>query len=262
MLSFGDSEILIERGVRPDLAIQLSDIGVCYRFQKERVFSLKEAIIGRVRDAFNRAQTPPAQDSEDYWAIRHLNIEVPKGSCVGITGRNGSGKSTTLRVISGVLHPSEGEYWVRGRVSALVELGAGFDPELTGRENIYLGGSVAGLSRKEVDKKIDRIIDFAELGEFIDIPVKNYSSGMYARLGFSVATDVDPDLLIVDEILAVGDPPFQAKCIDRMRKFRASGKTILFVSHDINSILSFCSELITLDGGRIAERKPLPAAQP
>lgn len=239
-----------------NLAIKLSDVGVCYRLHREKVFSLKEAAISSVRKTYKTLTGQKVESSYDeLWAIRNINLEVKPGTCLGLTGRNGSGKSTTLKVVSGVLHPTEGEYWVRGRVSALVELGAGFDPELTGRENIYLGASVAGLSRKEVDYKIARIIDFSELSEFIDIPVKNYSSGMYARLGFSVATDVDPDVLIVDEILAVGDKSFQDKCYERMQTFRRSGKTIVFVSHDTTLIESFCTEVVQLERGKIIEKR-------
>jgi lipopolysaccharide transport system ATP-binding protein len=238
-------------------AIQLDNIGVCYRLYRERVFSLKEAVIGSARkltSAFRGAE-PGKRDYDEFWAVRNATFVVPEGVCLGLTGHNGSGKSTTLKVISGVLHPTEGEYRVRGRISALVELGAGFDPELTGRENIYLGASVSGLSRKEVEKRLDSIVDFAELREFIDIPVKNYSSGMYARLGFAVATDIEPDVLIVDEILAVGDEAFQRKCFDRMQKFKRDGKTILFVSHDSDAIRDFCDEVLKLDHGRIVSRE-------
>lgn len=237
-------------------AIELRDVGVRYKLHRERVYSLKEAAIGSFKNVFARLagkETCTRSVVEDFWAIRHMNLKVARGTSVGLTGRNGSGKSTTLKVISGVLHPTEGEYWVRGRVSALVELGAGFDPELTGRENIFLGASVAGLSRKEVEKRISRIVEFSELGDFIDVPVKNYSSGMYAKLGFSVATDVDPDLLIVDEILAVGDEQFQRKCFDRMQDFKRAGKTILYVSHDSKSVEAFCDRIVRLDGGHVVE---------
>ncbi|MBS1986159.1 MAG: ABC transporter ATP-binding protein [Bdellovibrionales bacterium] len=241
----------MSREFSSDLALEVSGIGVCYKLYSEKVFSLKEAVIGSVKKlaAGNFRKT-----YEELWALKDLSFKLKRGACLGLTGANGSGKSTALKVISGVLHPTEGEYWVRGRISALVELGAGFDIELTGRENIYLGASVAGLTRKEVEKRIDGIIDFSELGHFIDIPVKNYSSGMYARLGFSLATDIDPDVLIVDEILAVGDEPFQKKCFERMNQFRANGKTIIFVSHDSATIKTFCTEVIRLDHGRIVER--------
>jgi ABC-type polysaccharide/polyol phosphate transport system ATPase subunit len=234
-------------------SVELNNIGVCYKLHRERVFSLKEAAISATRNTVGRifGKTSPSNGVTDFWAIRNLSFNIKRGTSFGLVGRNGAGKSTALKVISGVLFPTEGELWVRGRVSALVELGAGFEPELTGRENIYFGASVAGLSRKEAALRVDRIIDFAELHEFIDIPVKNYSSGMYARLGFAVATDVDPDVLIVDEILSVGDAPFQAKCIDRMNQFKKLGKTIMFVSHEFERVKSFCDEIATLDHGRL-----------
>lgn len=235
-------------------SIELRDIGVCYQIYKEKVFSLKEAAISSVQrlgGLFSGDIGEPGH--HDFWAIRNISFKIRKGQSLGLTGRNGSGKSTTLKVISGVLHPSEGELWVRGRVSALVELGAGFDPDLTGRENIYFGASVVGLSRKETDFKMDRIIEFSELNEFIDMPVKNYSSGMYARLGFSLATDVEPDVLIIDEILSVGDAPFQAKCKHRMAQFKKKGVTILFVSHMAGQTREFCDTVLELETGRIKE---------
>jgi len=237
---------------KSDPAIELSDIGVCYRLYKEKVYSLKEASIGALK-LLSRviAGADVEKNYRELWAVRHLNLKVARGQTLGLVGRNGSGKSTTLKVVSGVLHPTEGEVWVRGRVSALVELGAGFDFNLTGRENIYLGASVAGLSRKEIDMRMDRIVEFSELGDFIDIPVRNYSSGMYARLGFSLATDIDPDVLIIDEILSVGDSPFQAKCIDRMDAFKKQNKTILFVSHDGETTQEFCDTIVTLEDGQI-----------
>jgi ABC-type polysaccharide/polyol phosphate transport system ATPase subunit len=233
-------------------SVELRNIGVCYRLYKQRVFSLKEASIGTFKRLFGMATGQGWEPGfREFWALRHIDLNIPRGLALGLTGHNGSGKSTTLKVVSGVLHPTEGELRVRGRVAALVELGAGFDPNLTGRENIYFAASVAGLSRKEADLRMDRIIDFAELGEFIDIPVCNYSSGMYARLGFSVATDVDPDVLIVDEILSVGDAPFQAKCLDRMNGFKKANKTILFVSHNRESTREFCDQVIELERGKI-----------
>jgi ABC-type polysaccharide/polyol phosphate transport system ATPase subunit len=191
----------------------------------------------------------------ELWALKDINLRLAKGVSLGVVGRNGAGKSTLLKVVCGVLHPTMGELWVKGRVAALVELGAGFDPELTGRENIYLGASVAGLSRKETQHKIDRIIDFSELGEFIDVPIKNYSSGMHARLGFSLATDVDPDILILDEILSVGDAAFQKKCLDRMLSFRNANRTILFVGHAAGVTESFTDETVTLESGQLVDQQ-------
>jgi ABC-type polysaccharide/polyol phosphate transport system ATPase subunit len=233
-------------------AIELKDIGVRYRIYREKVYSLKEAIIGSARRLGGIAAGQGWEPGfHEFWAIRNINLQVMRGQSLGLTGLNGSGKSTSLKVVAGVLHPTEGEMWVRGRVSALIELGAGFDPNLTGRENIYFGASVAGLSRKETDKRIDRIIDFSELGDFIDVPIRNYSSGMHARLGFALATDVDPDILIIDEILAVGDAPFQDKCKVRMEDFKRRNKTILFVSHDAQSVARFCDSTVLLEHGRI-----------
>jgi ABC-type polysaccharide/polyol phosphate transport system ATPase subunit len=232
--------------------IELKKIGVCYQIYRERIFSLKEAAISsfkRLGGLFSGDFGEPGH--HDFWALREIEFNVAKGETLGLVGRNGSGKSTLLKVISGVIHPSEGELSIKGRVSALVELGAGFDPELTGRENIYFGASALGLSRKETDFKMDRIIDFSELKEFVDMPVKNYSSGMYARLGFALATDVDPDILIIDEILSVGDAPFQEKCLDRMNAFKKKGVTILFVSHAGEQTQTFCHRIIELSAGKI-----------
>jgi lipopolysaccharide transport system ATP-binding protein len=236
-----------------DYPIQLSNVGVCYRVYKERIYSLKEATISSAKRIGGMFLGHfEERGFQEFWAIRNISFKVNKGSTMGLVGRNGSGKSTTLKAISGVLHPTEGELWVRGRISALVELGAGFDPELTGRENIYFGASVVGLSRLETDMKVDRIIEFSELKDFIDMPVKNFSSGMYARLGFALATDVDPDVLIVDEILSVGDAAFQEKCLDRMNQFKKKGVTILFVSHQGEQTQSFCDEIIELDHGTMS----------
>jgi len=241
-------------------AVELKGVGVRYQLNLEKVFSLKELLVSKAtrlgRQLRGREQQKTRRTADDFWAIRDISFSVPRGVCIGLTGRNGSGKSTTLKVISGVLHPTEGELWVRGRVSALIELGAGFNPDLTGRENIYFGASVSGLSSAETAKRIDRIVDFAELRDFIDMPVRNYSSGMYARLGFALATDVDPDLLIVDEVLSVGDAPFQQKCKDRMESFKKRNKTILFVSHDPQAIQDFCDTTIELKDGRINSPNP------
>ena len=237
-------------------AIELQNVGVCYRLYRERIFSLKEAAISTLKRLGSLATGHMVEPGfRELWAVRNLSLKVKRGSTLGLVGRNGSGKSTSLKVISGVLHPSEGELWVRGRISALVELGAGFDPELTGRENIFFGASVAGLSRRQAAKRVDGIVDFSELGEFIDIPVKNYSSGMYARLGFALATDVNPDILIVDEILAVGDAAFQAKCHERMKSFRLQNKTIVFVSHQTQQTEAFCDEIVQLENGRIVSEQ-------
>jgi ABC-type polysaccharide/polyol phosphate transport system ATPase subunit len=194
--------------------------------------------------------------SQDLWAVRDVTFSVQPGQCLGIIGRNGSGKSTILKLIARILQPTSGQIAVRGRVSALLELGAGFHLDLTGRENIYLNASVLGLSEEEIDRHFDDIVAFSELGEFIDMPVKHYSSGMYMRLGFSVAIHVHPDLLIVDEILAVGDQSFQAKCVDRIMDMKRRGVTILLISHNMGMVRKLCSDLIWLDGGQMRMMGP------
>lgn len=188
---------------------------------------------------------------QEFWALKNLGFKVARGKTVGIIGKNGSGKSTLLQIITGTLQPSEGDVKVEGRISALLELGSGFNPEYTGRENVYMNGSIMGLSEKEIKSKMSQIEDFAEIGEFIDQPVKLYSSGMFVRLAFACAIHVDPDILIVDEALAVGDMQFQLKCIEKMKKFKEDGKTILFVSHDTYSIKNFCDEVIWLKDGQV-----------
>ena len=182
-----------------------------------------------------------------FTALDNISFEIKKGETVGIIGPNGSGKSTILKLVAGVMSPNQGKVIVKGRVSPLIELGAGMHPELSGYENIYLNGAILGLKRKEIDKNIQSIIDFAEIKEFIHQPVKHYSSGMYMRLAFAIAIHVDPEILIVDEILAVGDTDFQAKCFRKMEEFKSQGATILFVSHSLGQIESFCTRVIYLN---------------
>jgi len=192
------------------------------------------------------------QPSETLWALRDINFTVEKGTTLGLIGPNGSGKSTALKLASGILEPTEGEVRAEGRVAALIELGAGFHPELTGRENVYLNGAILGLSRRELRRKFDDIVAFSELERFIDMPVKHYSSGMYMRLGFAIAINVDPDILLTDEVLAVGDKSFQAKCMERIGQIKRSGVTILFVSHNLDAVRSLCDKSVWLDRGRVA----------
>jgi ABC-type polysaccharide/polyol phosphate transport system ATPase subunit len=187
----------------------------------------------------------------DFEAVNQVSVTVHKGEMLGIIGHNGSGKSTLLKIIAGIYRPTSGKVTVNGSVAPLIELGAGMHNELTGRENILLNGLLMGFSKREMLEREERIIDFADLGDFIDVPVKQYSSGMYMRLAFSVATEVDPDILVVDEVLAVGDLQFQDKCFDRLKRFRESGKTVLFVSHAMSQIKEQCDRVILLNRGRL-----------
>jgi ABC-type polysaccharide/polyol phosphate transport system ATPase subunit len=224
-------------------AITFQDVGMCFRLHREKVTTLKEAILGRFRHVRN---------VDEFWALRGVSFEVRQGESVGLIGHNGSGKSTLLKIAAGVLIPTEGRARVQGRVSPMIELAAGFDPDLTGRDNVFLNGALMGYSRREMAAKFDRIVEFSELSEFIDVPVKNYSSGMYARLGFAIAADVNPEILIIDEVLAVGDERFQAKCMDRIREIRAGGCTIFFVSHDMNAVTQLCERVLVVHHGRVA----------
>ena len=189
--------------------------------------------------------------STEFWALRDVSFEVGRGEAFGIIGHNGAGKSTILKLLSNITRPTSGRirYW--GRLSALIELGSGFHPELTGRENVMLSGSILGMKRQEVAAKLPSIVEFAELQEFIDAPVKNYSSGMYMRLGFAVAIHVDPEVLLVDEVLAVGDEGFTHKCLDKFAEFKRRGKTILLVTHSLGLVEKFCDEALWMDGGRM-----------
>jgi lipopolysaccharide transport system ATP-binding protein len=222
-----------------DIAIRVSGVGKMYRIYDRPQDRLKQMLFWRFGRSYGR----------EFWALRDVSFEVRKGETVGIIGRNGSGKSTLLQIIAGTLAPSEGEVRVNGRVAALLELGSGFNPEFTGRENVFLNGAILGISHEEMEQRFDDIAAFADIGEFIDQPVKLYSSGMYARLAFSVAISVDPDILIVDEILSVGDTLFQQKCVSRLRDMRARGLTLLFVSHSIDAIKSVCSRGMLLSEG-------------
>ncbi len=228
--------------VAAGIAIHLDNVSVRYRVPHERYASLKEHAI---RTLQRRVQY------QDFWALRDINLEIKRGEVVGIIGRNGAGKSTLLKVIARVLHPKQGRVLIRGRVAPLLEFGAGFHPELTGRENVFLNGAILGFSHAEMQSKFERIVDFAELWDFIDAPLRTYSSGMIARLGFAVATDVDPEILILDEVLSVGDAAFQRKSAERIQSFRATGATILLVSHSLETVRMMCGRAIWLDRGSI-----------
>jgi ABC-type polysaccharide/polyol phosphate transport system ATPase subunit len=225
-------------------AIALTRVTKVYRRYSGRQFAtLKSALLQRsiLRDL---------QPSETFPALTDVSFTVPKGSTYGVIGRNGSGKSTALKLVAGITKPTSGTVAVNGRISALIELGAGFHPEISGRENVFINGIMLGLTKREIQARFDDIVDFAELREFIDAPVKTYSSGMYMRLGFAVAIHVDPDVLLVDEVLAVGDEAFTHKCLDKFAEFRRRGKTILLVTHSLNLVERFCDEALWLDDGR------------
>ena len=192
-------------------------------------------------------------ENHSFWAVRDISFEVQPGEAVGVIGRNGAGKSTLLKLISRITEPTQGRIEIRGRIGSLLEVGTGFHPELTGRENVYMNGSVLGMSRREIAAKFDRIVEFAEIGNFLDTPVKRYSSGMYVRLAFGVAAHLEPEILIVDEVLAVGDANFQKRCLDRMMELVRGGRTVLFVSHNMQQIPNLCQRAIMLEQGRIVE---------
>lgn len=233
------------------ISISLQQVGVRYSIPTEPVSTLKERAIRMLQGRGVGTRT--------LWALEDLSLDVQAGESLGIIGRNGAGKSTLLKVISRILRPTRGRAWVRGRVAPLIELGAGFHPELTGRENVFLNGAMLGFSQSEMQTKFDRIVEFAELQEFINAPLRTYSSGMSMRLGFAIATDVEPDILIVDEILAVGDQAFQQKCLSRMDQFRQRGTTILFVSHSMSNVRQLCDRGIWIEHGAIAREGPIEA---
>lgn len=224
----------------PPVVIRVNDIAKRFVIRKDK--SLKERLVNFARSNKHK---------EDFYALKNVNLEIRAGETVGLTGVNGSGKSTLLKLIGGIMRPSAGYIERRGQVAALLELGAGFHPDLTGRENVYLNGAILGLSRDEVNKHFDSIVDFAEIGEFIDTQVKFYSSGMYVRLAFAISVHVDPDILLVDEVLAVGDQPFQDKCMKRIREFQEEGRTIVFVSHNARQIKGVCDRVVVLTHGEV-----------
>jgi homopolymeric O-antigen transport system ATP-binding protein len=222
--------------------IRLEEVSLCYRLAKQRIPSLKEYAIHWMRGALSY---------EKLWALRDVSLEVRRGETLGIVGRNGAGKSTLLKVISRVLKPTTGSLEVQGKVSPILELGAGFDFELTGIENVYLNALLLGHSRREIDDKLEDIIEFSGLGDFVRSPIRNYSSGMLSRLGFSVATAWIPDVLILDEVLSVGDASFTEKCEERINRFHEAGTTVLLVSHSAGAIQKNCTRCIWLDAGSL-----------
>lgn len=220
-----------------EMAIQVKDLSKVYKLYNKPSDRLKETLGFHV-------------DAREHYALKHVNFEIRKGETVGIIGTNGSGKSTILKIITGVLNPTGGEVNVDGRISALLELGAGFNMEYTGIENVYLNGTMLGFTKEEIDERLDNILEFADIGDFVNQPVKSYSSGMFVRLAFAVAINIDPEILIVDEALSVGDVFFQAKCYRKFEDFKKEGKTILFVSHDLGSITKYCDRAILLNQGK------------
>jgi len=224
------------------MALRIEGVSKQYRTYARPSDRLKESITrGRLRR------------HQEFWALRDVSFELDKGATVGVVGPNGCGKSTLLQIIAGTLEPTHGNVWHEGRVAALLELGAGFDPEFTGVENVYLNASLLGLSRRETDRLFPSIERFAEIGQFLYQPVKTYSSGMFVRLAFAIAASVEPEILLVDEALAVGDAVFQHRCLRRMQELQAGGTTVLFVSHDLAAVRALCSRAILLSGGRIVE---------
>lgn len=222
-------------------AIVIDDVSKQFRMQKDKAHSIKELLTRRNR----------SDDVNDFWALRNVSLEIPSGSMYALVGHNGSGKSTLLRCIAGIYRPTSGSVQVDGRISTLLELGAGFHPDLTGRENVYMNATILGMSRGQVDEVYDEIVDFAGVRDFIDSPVKIYSSGMYIRLGFSVAVHVNPEILIVDEVIAVGDAEFQRKCYDHLYTLRKKGVTIVVVTHGLNTVESMCDGAAWLDHGEL-----------
>jgi ABC-2 type transport system ATP-binding protein len=230
-------------------AIEVREVSKKFRLNTEGIRSLKERAM-----AFGRVHY------DDFWALRDIDFTVAQGETVGLLGHNGSGKSTLLKCIGGILKPTSGEIRTYGRVASLLELGAGFHPELTGRENVFLNASILGISRRDIERRFDEIVDFAELEQFIDNQVKHYSSGMYVRLGFAVAVNVDPDILLVDEVLAVGDENFQRKCLERIHHFQDDGRTIVFVTHAADQVRQLCDRAVVLDHGAMVAVDEPPEA--
>ncbi len=228
-------------------AIVLDHVSKRFTMEHDRPRSLQEVVLSLAQRGHNRRP-------ETFWALRDVSFTVRQGEACGIIGENGSGKSTLLKLITRILQPTEGTIQVNGRIAALLELGAGFHPDLTGRDNIYLNGSILGLSRREMQERFDEIVSFAELERFIDVPLKHYSSGMQVRLGFAIATSVDPDILLIDEVLAVGDESFQHKCLARIDEFRAQHKTIVFVSHDLATVNRLCDRAVWLEDGIVRDQ--------
>ncbi len=244
-----------------DAIIQVENLGKCYRIRHQRrapYRTLRDVVTNKVRSWFQPVASRSAMDTEeDFWALKDVSFEIKQGDVVGIIGRNGSGKSTLLKLLSRITSPTTGRITLRGRVASLLEVGTGFHPELTGRENIFLNGAILGMTRAEIRSKFDEIVAFAEVEKFLDTPVKRYSSGMYVRLAFAVAAHLEPEILIVDEVLAVGDVAFQKKCLGKMQDVATGGRTVLFVSHQMVTMQNLCQTAILLVQGRVAQVGPV-----
>ena len=223
----------------------------------ERYTALRDVIADRAKGLFRRGARSAGNSREDFWALKDVSFEIKQGEVVGIIGRNGAGKSTLLKILSRITEPTSGRVRLRGRVASLLEVGTGFHPELTGRENIFLNGAILGMARTEIQKKFDEIVNFAEVERFLDTPVKRYSSGMYVRLAFAVAAHLEPEILLVDEVLAVGDAQFQKKCLGKMEEVSRGGRTILFVSHQMAAVQNLCEKGILLKAGSVAQEGPI-----
>lgn len=244
-----------------DIAIQVEGLGKMYRIGRRE--KRADTVVGRLRQALNspfqwlESQMRPPNEDEIFWALRDVSFDVRQGETVGIVGSNGAGKSTLLKILSSITEPTEGQARIRGRVGSLLEVGTGMHKELTGRENIYMNGAVLGMRKEEIDRKFDEIVEFSGIGKFIDTPIKRYSSGMNVRLGFAVAAHLEPEILVVDEVLAVGDAEFRKKCLGKMSEVSHEGRTVLFVSHNMAAVANICSRCLLIREGRlVADDKP------
>ncbi len=233
----------------PDVAIKVENLAKLYQIGAQKNGSLRETLAGGFRKIVSSGKAKP---NNDFWALNDVSFEIKLGEAVGIIGKNGAGKSTLLKILSRITEPTKGRIEINGRVSSLLEVGTGFHPELTGRENVFLNGTIMGMTRREIKAKFDEIVDFSGVEKFIDTPVKFYSSGMYVRLAFAVAAHLEPEILIIDEVLAVGDAEFQKKCLGKMGEVAGQGRTVIFVSHQMAAISRLCQKAIYLESGRIA----------
>jgi ABC-type polysaccharide/polyol phosphate transport system ATPase subunit len=234
----------------------MSDVALCMehiykKFRKGEIYNSLRDLLPAMTGKMFRGQELNANDKREFWALQDISFEVKRGEALGLIGRNGAGKSTALKILSRIMRPTKGHMIVNGRLSALIEVTAGFHPDLTGRENIFLHGTILGMTKREIQSKLDQIIAFSGIEEFIDTPVKRYSSGMYARLGFSVAAHVDPEVLVVDEVLSVGDNLFQQRCMERIHSIIKAGTTVLFVSHNLKSVTEICERTMLLERGKV-----------